>query len=179
MIEHPQQIDRILAFCNEVALKTAAPLLDAGSDGVLLGEATCSPNFISPTLYRNLVAPHHKALVAGLKNIGHRFVGLHICGDISHILDDIIATGVDFLDVDYQVPAEKALAIADNRVALRGNLDPSADLRFARPDHTAEKTRALCKTIAGTRWIVSSGCDIPPNTPQQNLTALVTAAHTF
>ena len=173
MIEQPAIVDELLALGTEVALKLARPLLATGAHGLLLGEATCSPNFISPDFYRRLVLPHHTRLVTGLKQMGWRFVGLHVCGNIVPIVSDLIATGVDFLDVDYQVQATDAIALAADRVALRGNLDPSSVFRFGTVDQVKHQTEALYRATRGARWIMSSGCDIPAHTPAQNITAFV------
>jgi len=175
LIDWPDKAEAILDFTTETALRLGRWLLGSGARGLVLGEATCSPNFISPRFYRRFVLPRHKELVRGLKAAGWLAVGLHICGDITAILDDIVATGVDFCDVDYQVPAGKAIDLARNRIALRGNLDPSADFRFGQPGEIEARTRALLQDVTGSRWILSSGCDIPPGTPPENLTAFARA----
>jgi len=179
MIERPALVEEILAFAVETTLNVARPTLAAGAQGVLLGEATCSPNFISPDFYRRLVWPHHKRLVAGLKEMGWRHVGLHVCGNIVPIIEDLIATGVDFFDVDYQVPAVKAVELVKNRVTLRGNLDPSSVFRFGTPDQVRSQTEALCRTVRGTRWIMGSGCDIPAGTPAENLLAFTESIRNY
>jgi len=175
MLEDPEAVARMLEFTTDVAVNLARPLLATGAHGLDLGEATCSPSFISPALYRQLVLPHHRRLVARLNQMGWRFVGLHVCGNTTAIIEDLISTGVDFLDVDYQVPAETAIRLAGDRVALRGNLDPSAVFRFGTPEKVRAATEALCRAVGGARWIVSSGCDIPPGTPPENIAAGVAA----
>ena len=105
--------------------------------------------------------------------MGWRFVGLHVCGNIVPIMSDMIATGVDFLDVDYQVQAAEAIALGADRVALRGNLDPSSVFRFGTVDQVRRQTEALCWATRGARWVMSSGCDIPPRTPAENIAAFV------
>ncbi|MHB1356105.1 MAG: uroporphyrinogen decarboxylase family protein [Anaerolineae bacterium] len=169
LIETPQAVEALLDYTSELALTLGRWLVKSGAHGLVLGEATCSPSFISPTMYRSLVQPRHKQLVEGLKAAGWEAVGLHICGNIQPILEDIIASGVDFCDVDYQVPAKVALNIARGRCALRGNLDPSADLFLGKPAELQAKMGQLLHEVAGQRWIVSSGCDIPPGTPEANL----------
>lgn len=171
-IENPELAERILDFTTEVAVRCARASLEAGAHGLIFGEATCSPNFISPAMYRRLVHPRHVRLMAELRQMGWRFLGLHVCGNILPILDDLIATGVDLLDVDYQVPARQAIERAAGRVALRGNLDPIGDLFNASADHVGARMRTLRAETAGRRWILSSGCDIPPGTPKENLAAL-------
>ncbi|MHC4670971.1 MAG: uroporphyrinogen decarboxylase family protein [Planctomycetota bacterium] len=177
MIEGPAVVDEILGFATEVALQVGGPSLAAGAHGLLLGEATCSPNFISPGFYRRFVQPHHRRLVAGLKEMGWPYVGLHVCGNIVPIIEDLILTGVDFLDVDYQVSADRAIELVGDRVCLRGNLDPISVLHFGTPDEVGSQTESLCQAIGGRRWIISSGCDIPPGTSAENLTALVESVH--
>jgi MtaA/CmuA family methyltransferase len=172
-IDRPGEVEELLDFATDVALRLARRLLATGAGGLALGEATCSPNFISPRLYRELVHPRHVRLIGGLKEVGWGAVGFHICGDTTPIMEDIIATRADFMDVDHQVPAERAREIVGDRIALRGNLDPSAVLRFGSADEVRSATRALCRAVTGSRWIVSSGCDIPPGTPAENIAALV------
>ncbi len=174
MIRAPEAVDALLAFTTEVAQRLGTWLRASGAHGLILGEATCSPNFISPTLYRDLVFPYHRALVAELREVGWTTLGLHVCGDIRPIIEDLIATGVDFLDVDYQVDARDAIELAQGRVALRGNLDPSSVLRFGTPEQVRQATRALLAKIAGASyWIIGSGCDIPPGTPDVNIRAWI------
>ena len=176
MVERPEAVEQVLDLTDELALRLGRALVETRAPALMLGEATCSPNFISPQHYRRFVQPRHERLVAQLKQVGWRAVGFHICGDTRTILDDMIATGADLLDIDHQVPVEEALPMAGDRVVLRGNLDPSTVLRFATPEQIGSDTRQLCRTVAGRRWIVSSGCDIPPGTPEENLRAFADAA---
>ena len=94
--------------------------------------------------------------------------------NIVPIFDDIIGTGVDFLDVDYQVPAKMALDVTQGRVALRGNLDPSSVFRFGTEAHVRAETAALCQDVGDhAGWVMCSGCDIPPGTSAENIAAFV------
>ena len=174
-LEDPAGLAKVLDFATDVGLRLGRWLVESGAHGLLLGEATCSPNFISPALYRELVLPRHKRLVSGLKAAGWQAVGLHICGEIMPIINDILATGVDFFDVDYQVPAAEAIAAVGDRAAMRGNLDPASVFRFGTVEQVRSETKALCETAAGAKWILGSGCDIPPGAPEENIAAFVQA----
>jgi uroporphyrinogen decarboxylase len=172
LIEQPQAVAALLDYTTELALSLGRWLFKSGAHGLVLGEATCSPSFIAPAYYRRLVQHRHRQLVAGLRAAGWGAVGLHICGNILPILEDTIASGVDFCDIDYQAPVLSALKLARGRCALRGNLDPSADLFLGQPTELATKIEQLMRETAGQRWIISSGCDIPPGTPEANLIML-------
>ena len=176
LIERPDLVEQVLDLTAELALRLGRALVETRAPALMLGEATCSPNFISPKHYRQFAQPRHQHLIARLKEAGWRAVGLHVCGDTRPVLDDMVATGADLLDIDHQVPVEEAMAIVSDRIVLRGNLDPSAVLRFATPDEIRTQTDQLCRIARGHRWIVSSGCDIPPGTPEENLRAFAEAA---
>ena len=176
MIERPDRISRVLDFAVDVAIAASQATLSASADGVIFGEATCSPNFISPDFYRRLVLPHHVRLVQALRSMGWKVIGFHVCGNILPIVDDLISTGADLIDVDYQVPAGRAIELAGGRVTLRGNLDPSSVFRFGDAAKVRAQTRELCRVVSDARWILSGGCDIPPGTPAENLQAFAETA---
>lgn len=177
MIDCPDELGKLLDFATDVALKLGKELVKICNHGLLLGEAPCSPDMISPEMYRQLILPHHKRLVTELKHAGWRAVGLHICGNSSAIIEDVIDTQSDFLDVDHEVLPENAIKLARGKIALRGNLDPSSIFRFGTPQAMYLEVHSLRKTVHGHRWIFSSGCDIPPHTPEENIAAFINACH--
>ncbi|MFA5865527.1 MAG: uroporphyrinogen decarboxylase family protein [Phycisphaerae bacterium] len=172
-VENPELLKVILDFTADISLRLGKSCLGTGACGLVLGEATCSPNLISPDLYRRWIQPRHQRLVSELKQAGWPVVGLHICGQILPILEDVISTGVDFVDVDYQVDAQKALSLVKGRVVLRGNLDPASIFRFGTVEQVKKATSELVHKVRGTRWILSGGCDIPAGTPEMNLKAFM------
>ncbi|MCC6442856.1 MAG: uroporphyrinogen decarboxylase family protein [Armatimonadetes bacterium] len=176
MVEEPDMLEAILDFTAGMALRLGKALRCTGAQGLILGEATCSPNFISPAHYRSLVLPRHRRLIAGLQEAGWEALGLHICGNTLPILEDVISTGITLFDIDYQVDAVAAARAAAGRVTLRGNLDPSSALRFGSSQSVYDQTKKLCSLMRNNRWIAGSGCDVPPGTSAANLTAMVAAA---
>lgn len=172
LLLEPEGAGRLLDFCAGIVERLGRWFLASGADGLVLGEAPCSPNFIAPDTYRQCVAPRHRRLIAALKSAGWKAVGLHICGDIRPIIPDILATGADFFDVDHAVSVKDANQMVQNRAVMRGNLDPAGALRFGTPDDVRSRMRALREETAGNRWILSSGCDIPPGAPDANLAAM-------
>ena len=178
MIECPEIVNSVLDFTTEMAIHLAGWLNKSGTHGLMLGEATCSPNFISPRMYRAFVQPRHEKIIKACRLHGWDAVGLHICGNITPIFEDIINTGVDIVDVDYQVTAEKAMELGSKRVTLRGNLDPSSVFRFGTPQTIQATTEQLIHEVQHyPKWILSSGCDIPPGTPENNIRAFMAAVN--
>lgn len=176
LIEEPEVAGNLLDFTTDVAIQVSRASLGCGADALLFGEATASPNFISPRLYREVVQPRHRRLIEAVVEMGWRHAGFHICGDVRPIFEDLVRTGATFFDIDYQVPAAEAVALAAGRVAMRGNLDPASVFLRSTPDDIRARVEALRADIAGGRWILGSGCDISPGVPEANLRAFAESA---
>lgn len=173
LLTDPETADAILAFSTGIAIRAGRRLAASGAHGVVMGEAVCSPDFISPDLYRERIAPLHARVIREWRAAGWRRTGLHICGKIMPIVEDILSTGVDFFDVDSAVSPADAARLVRGRAVMRGNLDPSSVLRFGATKTVRNAARAFLEAAAGERWIAGSGCDVPPGTPAENIAALV------
>lgn len=173
--DSPEFVHELMAFCVEVGVEFGTALARAGAQAIAIGEALCSPSFISPRTYRAFALQPHRDLIARLKANGVETTFLHICGDIRSILPDLATTGVDVVDIDWQVDPNEANELSRGKLALRGNLDPSAILLQSTPDEVRTAARSVSDRAANARFILSSGCDIAPTTPPENIVALTEA----
>lgn len=176
LIERPAWCERLLDLTTQVGIALGGYLARTGAHAVAIGEATCSPDFIAPRMYREFVAARHRTLVAGLHAAGFEATVMHICGRALPIVPDVAATGCDVMDIDAQVAPAAALAVAGERMALRGNVDPASVLRYGRPEDVERAVDGALAGLEGSgRFILGSGCDVPPDTPAENIEALVRA----
>ena len=84
------------------------------------------------------------------------------------------------MDIDWQVDPVRALELAGPHMALRGNIDPVSVLLDGTPELVEQRVEELLTRVAGRgRLLLSSGCDVPPNTPPDNIRALVRAGRRF
>lgn len=178
-VQAPQRLAELVDFTTQVSIELGRAFAGSGAHAVVLGEATCSPSFISPGTYRKLVLPAHRRVVAELRRAGWEAVCLHICGNLVPILEDVLSTGVNLLDIDHQLPAGEALEKNRGRAVLRGNLDPSAVFAFGTEEAIDRAVTELKAQVGGRGgrggWIYGSGCDVSPGTPQENLRRVVSA----
>ena len=145
--------------------------LKAGADGIQIVEPCCS--LISPQLYSELMQPYHKQLVERVQQNGG-LARLHICGDTNKILPYTLGTGAHILDVDSAVDLENAARQLGKEQVLCGNLDPVAEVMSGKPADFAEKVSGIFSKT-GNRCIISGGCDIPPDTTEENMRAFYRA----
>jgi len=151
-----------------MATTFALAQIDAGCDIIGVGDAAAS--LVGPKIYREFVFPAEQKLIANIHAAGGR-VRLHICGNIGHSLKEVGQLGCDMVDIDSMVSLEKARLEMGESQVLAGNLDPVKCLRNGTPQSVTEAV-AACHRAAGTNFIVGAGCEIPRDTPLENLAAM-------
>jgi uroporphyrinogen-III decarboxylase len=77
----------------------------------------------------------------------------------------------DIVDLDSLAPISEARHQMGPRQILLGNLNPVAVLRNGDPE-VVTNAIAECHRAAGPRFIVGAGCEVPRDTPPENLRAL-------
>ncbi|MGB9876901.1 MAG: MtaA/CmuA family methyltransferase [bacterium] len=158
----------------ETALRVEEILIkaveEAGADIICVEDMTASTDMISPNMYKDFVFPYHKKLFSliSLPSI------LHICGNVTPIIEYMAETGADALSIDDRADLRKAREITNGKVALIGNLNPSSVLLQGDEEKVREATR---KAIQEGIDIVAPGCAIPLGAPLSNLQAMVDEAH--
>ena len=155
----------------------AGPLVSgraAGADLIGVGDAAAS--LVGPKIYDEFVWPYEKKMVDAMHAMGTR-VRLHICGNTSRILGGMGRLGCEIVDLDFKVSLAQARQAMGPQQVLLGNLDPVAALRNGTPASIAAAI-AECHRQAGPRYIVAAGCEVPRDTPQENLLRFaITPAH--
>jgi MtaA/CmuA family methyltransferase len=172
-------VHELLEWCTQAALQYIRLMAQTGCDMVSNGDSPAGPDLISPEMYERFALPYEKRVVEEAHRLGLPYA-LHICGDTTRILEAMIRTGTDCLELDYKTDTAAAHAALKDRVTLIGNIDPSGVLRWGDVRKVEEATRALCRAFADTpRFILNAGCAIPQGTPSDNIRALVRVAYEF
>jgi len=172
--DDPAFVHDLFAFVIELELRFAREQIKAGADVIGLGDAAAS--LVGPQIYEEFVWPYEKKLVDGIHAMGGK-VRLHICGNTRRILPGLGKLGCSIVDLDSMVPISEARQQMTPGQVLLGNLNPVAVLRNGDP---AAVTAAIaqCHRDAGAPFIVGAGCEVPRDTPPDNLRALCAYAHT-
>lgn len=155
-----------------------------GTDGVLgfSGSPTSSNQLISPKQFEEFVLPSYKEVQEKLKVLGYKTTYVHICGEHNENLP--YWSQIDFGDpgiigVGHEVKLETAAQYFPNDIIL-GNLEP-AIVQTGTPEEVYEATREVVeqgKKIEGG-YIFSTGCDLPPKSPIENVRMMTKAVNDF
>lgn len=166
--DDPKFIHDLFAFVVAMELRYAREQVAAGADMIGIGDAVAS--LVGPDIYEEFVWPYEKQLVDGIHSFGAK-VRLHICGNTRALLGKIGDLGCDVVDLDSLSPIAEARGKTGEKQVLLGNIDPVRVLRNQKPDSIREAV-AQCHREAGARFIVAAGCEVPRDTPHENLKAL-------
>jgi MtaA/CmuA family methyltransferase len=158
----------VMGLCADVAIEFSMAQIQAGCDTMGVGDAIASQ--ISRDTYERLILPHEQRLVQSIQQAG-AYVRLHICGNITHLLEPMAALGVDIVDCDWQVDMKQARKALGTRVVLTGNLDPVQEVLNSTPERIRSALARIYDDV-GNPYFVNAGCEIPVGTPVENLRAL-------
>jgi MtaA/CmuA family methyltransferase len=169
----------LLSYCAEAAGQFIRLMAGTGCDMVSNGDSPAGPDLVSPAMYAEFARPYERELIEEAHRLGLPYA-LHICGDATRILDGMLATGADALELDHKTDVRAARDAMRGRAVFIGNIDPSGVLALGTPELVAAKTRELLGVFAGRPgFILNAGCAIPAETPPANLRAMIAAARTF
>jgi len=171
---NPQVLEALLDKMNEFLMAFAHALIENGVNVLFIPEPTASSTMISPPMFRKYVLPRLQILTDRLKVPSI----LHICGDTKPILDAMGEAGAEILSLDQCMDLAEGRVVVRDKV-LAGNVDPVQSLLLGDAAQV-EKDALQCLRKMGTeRFILMPGCGIPPNTPEENLKAMVRTAVDF
>jgi MtaA/CmuA family methyltransferase len=166
--DDPQFVRDLFEFVLEMELRFAKAQVEAGADLIGIGDAAAS--LVGPQLYGEFIWPYEKKMVDGIRALGAK-TRLHICGNTRRILADMGRLGCDIVDLDSLAPLSEARAQMSASQILLGNLNPVTVMRNGTPEIVRQAVEE-CHRQAGPCFIVGAGCEIPRDTPAENLCAL-------
>ncbi len=174
-----EEVHAVLEYCTDASLQFIRLMAQTGCDMVSNGDSPAGPELISPEMYVRYALPYEKRLVAAAHEAGTAYA-LHICGNTNVILGRMLDTGADAFDLDYKTDIVKIRDAFGDSAALIGTIDPSEVLALGTPETVRHKTLELLTTYDRShRFILNSGCAIPPTTPSENIRAMIDAARTY
>jgi MtaA/CmuA family methyltransferase len=166
--DDPAFVRELFDFVLEMELRFARAQIEAGAHIIGVGDAAAS--LVGPEIYQEFVWPYEKKLVDGIHGLG-AMVRLHICGNTRRILKGMGELGCEIVDLDYPSPISEGRALMGPDQVLLGNVNPVAVLRNGTPESVTVAV-GECHRQAGARYIVGAGCEVPRDTPHENLRAL-------
>jgi uroporphyrinogen decarboxylase len=129
--------------------------------------------------YASLCRPYMSGLTGIIRSSGAACMQ-HVCGDATHLLEELALTGADGLCIDSKVNLQREIAKIPSNLVIMGNIDPKRIMqRGTAEDVRWEVRRLLRHTSKERNLILSTGCDVPLDTPLRNLETLMEEARAW
>jgi MtaA/CmuA family methyltransferase len=174
--DDPKFLHQLLEFCTQVQIEYGRAVAATGVHSVFLGEAIGSQ--ISPEQYREFLLPYNSEVIREMKK-EEVYVTLHTCGNSTHNFELMAETGADIIEFDNGVDIAWAKRIVGEKTCLQGNINTTSLLSES-PEVVEQLAKdCIMKAARGGGYLLSPGCEPGPNTPPDNMKAMVTAAKKY
>jgi uroporphyrinogen decarboxylase len=160
---------RIVEFLGRQAAFEVVGAVNLGDD---LGFRT--QTLISPGALREYVFPWHRKIVEAVHRHGKPAI-LHACGNVSEVMEDIIACGWDAKHSfeDAIEPVWEAKAEYGGRIALLGGFDMDKLCRMSVADVRRHARFLLEKCAPGGGWALGTGNSVANYVPVESFLAML------
>jgi uroporphyrinogen decarboxylase len=173
MLDDEQYALDLLEICTKAVIRYAKAIISAGAHGITCGDSTAG--LIGRELYSKFAFPYEKEIFEKLKTSGVPSF-LHICGDSRNIVDLMAGTGADVLELDSNIDFSEAYEKTGRKICLQGNV-PTITAMLQGTPKTVYDAAAECIKASNRRLLIlGTGCEVPRETPAENMFALVRAA---
>lgn len=160
--------------CCDKILDYTRLLIEAGAQ--LIAVLDPSAMMLNPDKFREFSIGYVKPII----NLCHEHDAgliLHVCGDTGHLLEEMNNSGADALSLDADVDFKKAAEIIDENMLLIGNLCPTGKIMTASPHDVQTEVEELLGAMRDVpNYILSTGCDLPSEVPEKNVSAFMKTA---
>jgi uroporphyrinogen decarboxylase len=169
--DQPALAHKLLAKLADALVLFLEAQLAAGADAIQVFDTWAG--ILSPDCYREFSLDYLWKIVSSVRRNGSPIIvfskGANEC------LDEISKIGADVVGLDWTVDIGEARKSIGDRVALQGNLDPTA--LYASPSRIKQEVQTILRKYGnGSGHIFNLGHGILPDTSVDHARALVEAA---
>lgn len=173
-MENEPFVLQMLEFTTGAVTEYACAFINAGADIVAVLEPTAV--MFSPVQFEVYCAKYFKQIQDSLD----RRCILHVCGNTTHLLPRMVQTDAFGLSLDSMVDFETISQKIPSEMYLIGNINPVAIFLQGTVQDMKEEVCTLCNKIKNkSRFILSSGCDLPVGIPLGNIEAFFEIGRTM
>ncbi len=170
----PEMVETVLEKVTVFLVEYAKALKEAGANGIVMAEPAAG--LLSPDLIAEFSNPYVERVRAAVEDENCLFV-YHNCGTVVSLHKEIEQLNVRAYSFGNAIDIEEMLKLLPSDRIIIGNIDPVGVLRKGTPEKVRQETKKLLERCSKyPNFIIASGCDIPPQTPIENIEAFFEAA---
>ena len=167
-LDDPDFLHEALDVSTKAIERYGQSLVGVGAKMIVILEP--SAVMLSPRQFQQFSGPYIQRLV---DELGVPVI-LHVCGNTNHLVNVMVESGVDGLSLDACLDFADLATRVPEDVILVGNIDPVHSMVEKSPAEIADEVWALLEGMSDfPNFIVSTACDLPPETPLSNVKAFM------
>ena len=139
IIRNPDFVDEMMDFTTDVVLNFASEVIKSGARLIQLSEP--SAVILSPRMFEQYVATNLRKIFKELD----AFKVLHICGDTTYILAEMLNCGVEGLSLDQLMDLPGVAPKIPDNIVLIGNIDPIQVMAGMPPGRCGKRLKTLLR----------------------------------
>lgn len=176
--EEPEMVAALLTKATDFITAYIQAFKDAGAHGVVMAEPLAG--LLSPALSAEFSCTYVKNIVDAVQD-DNFIVVYHNCGNNTiQMIDDILTTGAAAYHFGNAIAMPEMLPHIPADVVVMGNVNPAAEFRNGTPESVYQATLGVLDACSQySNFVISSGCDIPPLSPWENIDAFFKAVEDF
>lgn len=176
--DDPDMVHAVLEKATEFLIAYGNAYKAAGAHGIIMAEPVAG--LLSPSLEEEFAAPYVKKIVDALQDDNFLIVYHNCGGNVLSMTDSILSSGAAAYHFGNAIDMKTMLGKLPADTVVMGNIDPAGVLCFGTPETVRKETETLLEACgAYPNFVVSSGCDIPPKTPWENIEAFFDTVEKF
>jgi MtaA/CmuA family methyltransferase len=170
MMESPDEIIELLNFTKEVGKAMAGYYIDAGCDVIAVVDPMTSQ--IDPGSFEMFVNPPANEIFEHIRKKG-ALSSFFVCGHAQQNIEAMCNCKPDNISIDENIPLDFVKEIAlKHKISFGGNIKLTVVLLMGTPED-AQLNALECIDLGGdTGFILAPGCDMPLETPSENIKAV-------
>lgn len=177
--EEPEMMHTVLDKCTAFIIDYIKEYKKVGANGVVIAEPLTG--LLSLGLAEEFSEKYVKRIVDECQDENFIII-YHNCGNSTiNIIDSILRTGSAVYHFGNAIDMYEMMKHIPSDIIVMGNIDPAGQFKNGTPQSIRQVTLDLmnkcCKEYRN--FVVSSGCDIPPTSPWDNITAYFDAVEEY
>jgi [methyl-Co(III) methanol-specific corrinoid protein]:coenzyme M methyltransferase len=169
IVTEPEKTHKIVKFAAEYERMWLQEVEKLHLDMIQMSEPSASWDMLNPEMFDEFAGPYVKRTFEGVEDTKKI---LHICGNMTPMLEQMIKTGADGLSIEEKSDPYKSVKIVNGRAALIGNVGVVKPLLQGTPE---EVRKAALRSVDAGFNIISAGCGLSALIQKENILAMVNA----
>ncbi|MBR6781934.1 MAG: uroporphyrinogen decarboxylase family protein [Clostridia bacterium] len=176
--DEPDMVHIVLEKATVFLIEYAKAYKAAGANGIVMAEPVAG--LLSPALEEEFSSPYVKQIVDAVQDDSFIVVYHNCGGNTPRMTESILATGSAAYHFGNAIDMAAMMEKFPADVVVMGNVDPAGVLRQGNPELVRTATLdVMSKCCSYPNFLISTGCDIPPATPWENVDAFFAAVEEF